>query len=259
MLLPPGLTYVNGSSEYLYPSTSTYQPLPNPNTFFIFRVWNLTTQTSPLGLTPTGSNSSIKVRFKLVSNCNYVSGLQIRFFLLYRNYCNQPLSQISSSPVVALSNVIVPYNTSINAPNLTVTECQQTLTYTISFTNLGAGSTTTFDSIRVTFPAGVTYVTGSTNGISNFTTHEPVITSTGSNAILQWGLQGGHGTGTNIQYSFQVSVGPSLPSGTYPVTVQTLINATQTAAPAPVTPFTPREQRPPTSPSIGPRAYGLAM
>jgi len=228
MLLPPGLTYVNGSSEYLYPSTSTYQPLPNPNTFLIFRVWNLTTQTSPLGLTPTGSNSSIKVRFKLVSNCNYVSGLQIRFFLLYWNYCNQPLSQIGSSPVVALSNVIVPYNTSINAPNLTVTECQQTLTYTIGVTNLGAGSTTTFDSIRVTFPAGVTYVTSSTNGINNFTTHEPMITSIGSNVILQWGLQSGHGAGTNIQYSFQVSVGPSLPSGTYPVSVQTLINATQT-------------------------------
>jgi len=31
-----------------------------------------------------------------------------------------------------------------------------------------------------------------------------------------------------MQYSFQVSVGPSLPSGTYPVSVQTLINATQT-------------------------------
>jgi hypothetical protein len=122
----------------------------------------------------------------------------------------------------------VPYNTSINAPNLTVTECQQTLTYTIGVTNLGAGSTTTFDSIRVTFPAGVTYVNGSTNGINNFTTHEPVSTSTGSNVILQWGLQGGHGPNTNIQYSFQVSVGPSLPSGTYPVSVQTLINATQT-------------------------------
>jgi len=228
MLLPPGLSYDPGSAEYLYPNSSSRQPLPDPNTFFIFRVWNLTSQTTPLGLTPTGPNNTIKIRFRVISNCNYVSGLQIRFFLLYRNYCNQPLAQISSSPVVALSNVIVPYNTSINAPNLTVTECQQTLTYTIGVTNLGAGSTTTFDSIRVTFPAGVTYVNGSTNGISNFTTHEPMITSTGSNVILQWGLQGGHGPNTNIQYSFQVSVGPSLPSGTYPVSVQTLINATQT-------------------------------
>jgi uncharacterized repeat protein (TIGR01451 family) len=228
MLLPPGLSYQPGSAEYLYPSGGSWQPLPDPTTFFIFRVWNLTSQTSPLGLTPTGPNSTIKIRFRVISNCNYVSGLQIRFFLLYRNYCNQPLSQISSSPVVALANVIVPYNTSINASNLIVTECQRTLSYTISFTNLGPGSTTTFDSIRVTFPAGVTYVANSTNGINNFTTHEPRITSTGSNVILQWGLQGGHGAGTNIQYSFQVIVGPSLPSGTYPVSIQTLINATQT-------------------------------
>ncbi len=228
MLLPPGLTYVNGSSEYLYPSTSTYQPLPNPNTFFIFRVWNLTSQTSPLGLTSTGSNSSIKVRFKLVSNCSYVSGLQIRFFLAYRNYCGQTLFQIHSSPVVALTNVVVPYNTSITAPNLTVERCQDTLTYSVSFTNLGAGSTTIFDSIRVTFPAGVSYLTGSTNGVSNFTTHEPLVTSTSSNVIMQWGLQAGHGTGTAMQYTFQVVVGPSLPAGTYPVSLQTLINAAQT-------------------------------
>jgi len=55
-----------------------------------------------------------------------------------------------------------------------------------------------------------------------------MITSTASNVILQWGLQGGHGVGTTIQYSFQVSVGPSLPSGTYPVSIQTLISAIQT-------------------------------
>ncbi len=228
MLLPPGLTYVNGSSEYLYPSTSTYQPLSNPNTFFIFRVWNLTGQTSPLGLTSTGPNSSIKVRFKLVSNCSYVSGLQIRFFLIYRNFCNQTLSQIGSSPVVSLANAIVPYTTVINVPNFTVTKCQDTLTYTVSVTNTGPGSTTAFDSVRVTFPLSVSYFANSTNGISNFIPHEPQISTVGSSVVFQWGLQGGYGVGANMQYSFQVVVGPSLPTGTYPVSVQTLINATQT-------------------------------
>ncbi len=228
MLMPPGIVYVPGSSEYLYPSSSTWQPLSDPTTFFIFRVWNLTTQTNPLGLTPTGPHSTIKVRFKVVSNCNYVSGLQIRFFLIYRNFCNQPLAQIGSSPIVSLANAIIPYNTAINIPNLSVSKCQDTLTYNVSVTNLGAGSTTTFDSIRVTFPLGVSYLPNSTSATQNFTTHEPQVSVIGSNIVLQWGLQGGHGTGTLIQYSFQVIVGPSLPTGTYPVSVQTLINATQT-------------------------------
>jgi len=227
MLLPAGLVYVPNSAEYLYPTSSSWQTLPNPNILFIFRVWNLTTQTSPLGLTPTGPNSTIKVRFKVASNCNYVSGLQIRFFLIYRNYCNQVLSQINSSPVVSLANAIVPYTTSINVPNFTVTKCQDTLTYTIGITNLGPGSTTNFDSVRVTFPQGVSYLANSTNGLNNFTTHEPQVSIIGSNTVFQWGLQGGHGVGVNVQYSFQVVVGPSLPTGTYPVAVQTLINATQ--------------------------------
>ncbi len=228
MLLPPGLTYVANSSEYLYPLSSSWQPLPDPNTFFIFRVWNLTTQTSPLGLTATGSHSTIKVRFKVASNCNYVSGLQIRLYLLYRNFCNQLLSQIGSSPVVSLANAIVPYNTTISVPDFTVTKCQDILTYTVSVTNTGPGSTTTFDSIRVTFPLGVSYLPNSTNGLTNFTTHEPQISTIGSNTVFQWGLQGGHGVGANMQYSFQVVVGPSLSTGTYPVSVQTLINANQT-------------------------------
>ena len=227
MLLPAGVSYVSGSAQYLFPSTGTWQPLADPNPFFIFWVWNFDSQTNPTGITDTGATSTFKVRFQVTTNCSYTNNLPLRIYARYKNYCGQYYYRISTTPVIALQNAIVPYTTSISGPHHTVERCEETLTYTISITNLGPGSTTSFDSVRVTFPAGVTYVAGSTTALTNFTAHNPNITSSGSNVILQWGLQSGHGAGTLMQFSFQVTVGPSLPSGTYGVSVQTIINATQ--------------------------------
>jgi hypothetical protein len=228
LILPPGINYVPGSSEYLFPTTSSWQALADPNIFFIFRIWNLTSQTNPTGITAAGTSNTLRVRFKVVTTCNYTNNLQVRYFLRYKNYCGQLQFRIGASPVVALQNAIIPYSTSISAPNFTVELCQETITYTVSITNLGAGSTTSFDSVRVTFPSGVTYLPGSATGLTNFTTHNPLISTSGGSTLLQWGLQSGHGTGTLMQFSFQVQVGPTLPSGTYTIPIQTLINATQT-------------------------------
>lgn len=228
MLLPNGITYVPNSAEYSFPNASPWQPLADPSSLFIFRVWDLSSQTNPSGITATGSTSVFRLRFKVVTNCNYVSGLQIRFFLRYRSYCGQFQFRISASTPVTLSNVIVPYNTSISLPDFSVDQCQQTLTYTVSISNLGIGSTTSFDSVRVSFPAGITYISNSTVAGSNFTPHEPNISTTGTSTILQWGLQSGHGPGATMSFSFQVQVGPSLPGGTYTIPAQSLINATQT-------------------------------
>jgi len=228
MLLPGGVSYIPGSAQYLFPSSGTWQPLADPGNFFIFRVWNLTTQTSPTGITATGPSSTFKIRFQITTECYYTNNLSIRVFVRAKNYCGQFQYRISTTPVITLQNAIVPYITSIGGPSHTVERCEETLTYTISIDNLGSGSTMTSDSVRVTFPAGVTYVPNSTTALANFTAHNPTITSAGGNVTLQWGLQGGHGPGTSMQFSFQVVVGPSLPGGTYSVPVQTIINATQT-------------------------------
>ncbi len=228
MLLPSGVNYILGSAQYLFPSSGTWQPLADPGSFFTFRVWDFTTQTSPSGLTATGPSSTFKVRFQVTTTCSYTNNLAIRFFVRVKNYCGQYQYRIGTTAAITLVDAIVPYITSIGGPNHTVERCEETLTYTISITNLGSGSTTTSDSVRVTFPAGVTYVPNSTTTIANFTAHNPTIISAGGNVTLQWGLQGGHGPGASMQFSFQVVVGPSLTSGTYSIPVQTIINATQT-------------------------------
>ncbi|MCS6894557.1 MAG: hypothetical protein NZZ60_00190 [Bacteroidia bacterium] len=228
-VLPTGMNLVPGSFEAAYPTGGTWTPIAAPNSFFVLRFWNLSSQIPALssGFPHLAPNNELQIRFKVVTTCNYISGSQIAFFSAYMNVCNQLSYQISSSPVIALSNVIVPYQTDISAPNLTITGCQSVHTYTISITNLGTSSTTINDSVRVTIPAGI-FVTGSTIGIQNFTPHAPTITSSGGNTILTWGLEAGHGPGTVMSFGFQFQVAPSLPAGTYPLTIQTVINANRT-------------------------------
>lgn len=230
MILPSGMSYVLNSAEASTDGGVTWSPTIDPGVFFaVLRVWNLTTVVPPWanGMPHIAPNNQVQLRFKVTTTCSYISGAQIRFYALFRNLCNQPQYRISASPVVALTSVIVPYNTQITAPDVEVRGCTQTYTYTVDINNLGLGSTTTSDSVRVVIPSGI-YVTGSTVGNLNFTTHEPQITTSGGNTILTWGLQGGHGVGESMSFTFQFQVHPSLPSGTYPLTVQTVINASRT-------------------------------
>jgi len=225
-ILPTGVVYVAGSAEAN--TGSGWYPIADPSVFFgVLRFWDLAGVVPAWsgGMPHTGTNQ-VQIRFRVTTTCSYISGAQIRYYALWRNLCNQPQYQIAASPVVALSNVIVPYNANITAPDIEVRGCTQTYTYAVSITNLGTGTTTSFDSVRVSIPAGI-YVTGSTVPGSNFTPHEPVVTSSGGFTLLTWGLQAGRGPGTNMSFSFSFQVDPSLPSGSYPITVQTVINASR--------------------------------
>ncbi|MCX8111702.1 MAG: T9SS type A sorting domain-containing protein [Bacteroidia bacterium] len=228
-IMPPGMNLVPSSFEASYPMGSPWVPIAAPQSFFSLRYWNLPTQIAALATgmphAPAPDNT-LQIRFRVATTCNYISGGQISFFTVFQNVCNQVSYQIAASPVVSLTNVIVPYATNITAPNLTLYGCQSVHTYTISILNLGAGNTTVNDSVRVTIPAGV-FITGSTVAIQNFTAHAPQISTSGGNTILTWGLQAGHGPGTSMSFSFQFQIDPSLPSGTYPISIQTVINATR--------------------------------
>lgn len=229
MILPAGVAYVANSAEANFAGNGWYG-VGDPGVFFgVLRVWDMATVVPAWasGVPHTSPNNQVQLRFKVTTTCSYISGAQIRFYVLFRNVCGQPQYRISASPVVALTNVIVPYNTDIQAPDVEVRGCTQTYSYTVSITNLGTGTTTQFDSVRVLIPSGI-YVANSTIGIQNFTTHEPQITTSGGYTVLTWGLQQGHGAGTLMSFSFSFQVDPSLPSGTYPLTIQTVINASRT-------------------------------
>ncbi|RMF48193.1 MAG: hypothetical protein D6750_08085, partial [Bacteroidetes bacterium] len=226
-ILPVGVVYVPGSAEAN--TGGGWYPISDPSVFFgALRFWDLTgvVPAWSAGMPYTAGSNSVQIRFRVTTTCNYISGAQIRYYALWRNLCNQPQYQISASPVVALTNVIVPYNTNITVPDIEVRGCTQTYAYTVAITNLGTGTTTMFDSVRVSIPSGV-YVAGSTVAGANFTPHEPVVTTSGGYTVLTWGLQPGHGPGTSMDFSFSFQVDPGLPSGTYPITVQTVINASR--------------------------------
>ncbi|MDW8015721.1 MAG: hypothetical protein RMK19_06885 [Bacteroidia bacterium] len=229
-ILPSGMNLVPNSFEASYPAGGPWTPIAAPQSLLSLRYWNLSNQIPALASgmphSPPPSNS-IQIRFRVATTCSYISGGQIRFFTTFRNVCNQLSYQIAASPVLSLTNVIVPYTTSITAPDLTLYGCQTVHTYTVTITNLGTGSTTINDSVRVTIPAGI-FIPGSTIPLQNFTAHEPTVTSSGGNTILTWGLQAGHGAGTPMSFSFQFQIHPSLPSGTYPFPIQTIINANRT-------------------------------
>lgn len=227
-ILPPGMNYVSGSGEIQYPSNAAWTAIPDPNTFFfILRFWDLSGILPALsGGLPNTSDNKYKLRFRVATTCQYVSGSQIRFYASGSNVCGTLRGQIGITNPVVLSNVISPYNTSITPLNVEIVGCQTSTTYTVEITNLGTNATGTDDSIRVVIPGGV-YVSNSTENIENFNPHEPVVKLDGGNTILTWEIPAGINMGEKIRFRFAFRVDPALPDGEYTLTVQSLINATR--------------------------------
>ncbi|MCX7651749.1 MAG: hypothetical protein N2200_02630 [Bacteroidia bacterium] len=224
-ILPPGTSYVPNSGQAQYPLSAAWSSIPDPATFLVLRYWNLAAFIPGLsnGLPHTG-NDKIRLRFRIATSCSFVSGAQLRFFTLYRTICGEPRYQISNSPLIALTNVVTPYETTISAPDVTVNSCGGTYLLTVTIVNRGPASTGADDSVRVVIPSGI-YVSNSTNGLINFTAHEPVISTAGGNTILTWGINPGVPMGDTIRFSFQFQVASTLPHGLYNIALQSVINA----------------------------------
>ncbi len=221
-----GIAYVPNSAEIMYPDASTWQTFIDPVTMGVNYIWDVSShipEFATLGLRPANQspNNTFKVRFKMVTNCNFISGSFLRFRISAKGGCGTTYNYNFNSPVVTIAGAPTNYTTSISTQIDTVRNCGVPINYRIKITNLGSGTTNSSDRIQVDLPEDFTYIPASTTDIYQGFTSEPTISYIGSEQRLVWEITGGVVPGDSIVFNFQVMPSNSLTTGDYTNDIQT--------------------------------------
>lgn len=205
--LPTGLSVVANSSQVLYPSPGgTWVNIPDPqeasgNLF----LWNfadfLPTLTEGLpGFSPA-LDYAYQIRFKVIAGCGFVANAQP----IYGVSGVQPCGTFANSLLkpdepLGLEGVNPAYSVDINLSPVSQGSitCGQELE--IAAQLLLQGDPATGDSIYISLPEGVSFVTGSYSGVQNAPIGPPQLFG----ATLQLPLPPGMAQGQVIKFNFKV-------------------------------------------------------
>jgi len=221
-----GIVYVPNSAEIMYPDGGTWETFVEPTPLGSSYVWNVSDkypEFSTLGLRPaTQSPQNIfKIRFKMVTNCNFVSGSYLRFRISAKGGCGTFYNYNFNSQVVTIAGAPTNYTTSISTQIDTVRNCGVPITYRVKIVNLGSGTTNSTDRFQIDLPEDFTYVMGSTTDIYQGFTNNPNISMIGTEQRLWWEITGGVAPGDSIVFSFQAMPTNSLTTGDYANDIET--------------------------------------
>ncbi|GIV22860.1 MAG: hypothetical protein KatS3mg025_0519 [Bacteroidia bacterium] len=217
--LPPNLSYVSGSGEVAYPASGVFVPLPNPTPSPGGLIWDLEALVPGLanGWPYQGSGASLRLRYRVASQCGYISGRGVRQVLSYRNVCQQTLYKTAAVPIqLNIPPALAPYSTQISTPDQTVGSCVSTLSVCVTITQQGPGISGVGDQVWVVLPPGFGYVPGSTTGLGN---QDPTITQSNGLTYLSWPFPAGVASGQGVNFCFTLT--PPASAGSYSLLIQT--------------------------------------
>lgn len=230
--LSGGLTYVPGSTVMSYPASGPWTGVTNPILNANQLNWTIGALNTTLGFTglpgalQTPSNT-FKIRFRVIGNCNMVSGDRIRFVLNGIRTCGAPLPTLTllSNPI-NITGASTPYSSTVTSTVTDTLACPMVKRITVTMVNNGPGATLSTDRIVVNFGAGYSYG-GGFMGISNAPANTvPIPNTTVGGSSLTWNTPGGVPGGSTISFSFLVNVGNAVACGSDLVAVQALTNQT---------------------------------
>jgi len=174
VILPPGVIITPGSSAISYPNNAAYTAIPNPTLISgTTYEWDLSALNATLGtdglkgILQTTLNS-VKIRFRVRTDCDYTSGSLIGFNFNGRSACGLYTGQeISLSSQLAVTGADKPYDAEVSLSSTYISPCLSSTPIEVTVKNNGPNSTSNLDSIVVVLPRHATYVTGSFSGIHN--------------------------------------------------------------------------------------------
>ncbi len=226
---PTGMNIIPGTQEYEYYAGSGWNALPNPGALGSYRFWYFPPIDAKLageGLVGAydPAKNIVKVRFRVATDCNYISGGTIKVYSFFSHPCGTFDYNLAYSDVVAVAGAVNPY-TAIFAPvRDTVRSCFDTVTVRIHWTNLGPGITTASDTMIMDVPNPITYVANSTDSVYRFPEVEPQIQNVGTFQRLKWGIPAGIAVGDSLVFTYQVAIPPSATAGTKIINAYSVIN-----------------------------------
>ncbi|MEO1624124.1 MAG: gliding motility-associated C-terminal domain-containing protein, partial [Bacteroidota bacterium] len=228
--LPPGLSILPGSSQLAYPFDQPYEPIADPIDLGGGQwQWNLSTLNDSIGLNGLpGSNlepaNKARLRFQLITDCDFISNSELIAVVRANQNCDQAANTLAeSSASIEVVGVDEPYTTDISvSPLLTVgCEDEEMLELTIN----PNGTTSAADSLFLSLPPGISYVSSSYQALENAPVDGPSIANQGSFDQLRWRIPTGITSSQSIRFRIGIEGLQSLDCGQQLMNIQTLAPA----------------------------------
>lgn len=211
VILPAGVSIIHGSAEMSYPPGAPFVSIPNP-TFLMGTTyeWDLSTINTTLGTNGLkgilqNTLNSVKVRFRVRTDCSYTSGSLIGFVFHGRSSCGLYTGQeITLSSQLAITGADKPYHTKVDLISTYISPCTNSTLMTVNVVNMGPLPTGPNDSIIVVFPPAISFVNGTYTAIYNSPPSNTFMTYMLNNRqYVQWKLPPNILPGDSIRFSFR--------------------------------------------------------
>jgi uncharacterized repeat protein (TIGR01451 family) len=211
VILPPNVSYINGSVQTLFPVGTSYTAsLYNPSVIFsatgdtlVFAVNSLT---GGIGLTGVGdlTRNQVKIKFDAQTTCGYISGSSAKAIITGTSVCGDPTATVvktSSGVSLTGANPTTQYQITESGAN-SVSTCSSAQTYTFTVKNTGTTPPPPNDSLTINLSNGLSYITGSLVGIHNAPSPTaPVIKGN----LLRWRIPSTVAPGDSMKFTINLA------------------------------------------------------
>ena len=219
LTLPPHTQFIPGSFEVAWPPSAGFVPLGadpiytgstimgDQYTLHPFDAYNyLQANGLPHFNTASPSDSnSIHIRYRIITDCDYVSGRTSELILTGEEFCGDPTDTTGfvTFPVFITGSPPDPANQ--YQLDITVSDTiSGTFPVHVNITNVGDSISGPNDKIQILLSAGISYVTGSASA-NNWSPGEPAITMNNGITTLEWTLPPGMTKNTSQAFDFILS------------------------------------------------------
>lgn len=159
--LPPGLSFAEGSAQIEFTSgTGNFIPIEDPNIITSNTLrWTLDQTISELDNGLVGvqdfPENSINLRFKLTSNCDFISGSRLIYTIDTKKICGEDANSVSKiSGPIKISEAVAAYNSALSM-EVAQDNCNDIVALEINLeTEVTAGPD---DQITIQLPEGLSY------------------------------------------------------------------------------------------------------
>ena len=210
--LPLGLELVPNSSQMAYPTDDPFIDIPDPTNIAgnVYQ-WDVSAlndfiqNNGLLGVSQDPGNS-VSIRFLTTTDCGFVAGSQIIFNVIGKQNCDEPTNNLSKAgDPINIAGVNPQYSSDINIAITSSTSITCDAIVPLNINILPDGTTSNADTVLVTLPPGVSYVSGSYTPINNASSSQPIIFNNGGQEILKVKIDAGIPANTLISFEIETT------------------------------------------------------
>lgn len=227
--LPSGTKIVKGSARVRYPMQGKMKSISDPDSInpylYVFKSANLNSELKTNGLAGyyDTAKSEYQILFKLVTDCDYISGSFLSYISTSFDACGNVVNTngLQEKPLTIIG-AKSPYSGLLAITGQTsVSGCGGQSQVRLRFVNNGPVSTDINDYMFIDLPNGVHYVSNSLIPIHNSPSDTSLlITPLGTSTRYSWKIPSGVKMGDSIVYSIKYASDGTLSCEKFPVLIQ---------------------------------------